>query len=310
MNNINVTSDKHGIRERNSHELYWDDLNKGKFLSLLTASSLVVRTCFHPLGLIKVRLQTSTNGGLSTVHMIKQIWYKEGSLRGLYRGFPISLSSLIFEPVFTGILEQMRTVLKNNRPNQISSSQWDIITGTLSGCVAALIYQSLTVPLDVTAQRIMITKTRDGVHVTNIIRDIYYRSGDGFCGFYKGYMVSLSMSIPFNSIIWTMYWQVQAKLERIVPYQHNQLVAPLSAIIASLLTSLLTQPIDVLKTRLQVAAKRQSLWRTFQILIDERGFRGCFSGSLPRACTIVPYYLTMMSLYEVIKRASVRSISN
>ncbi|CAF3080177.1 unnamed protein product [Rotaria socialis] len=310
MNNINVTSDKHGIRERNSHELYWDDLNKGKFLSLLTASSLVVRTCFHPLGLIKVRLQTGTNGSISTAHMIKQIWYREGPVRGFYRGFPLSLSSLIFEPVFTGILEQMRTVLKNNRPNQISSAQWDIITGTLSGCIAALIYQSLTVPLDVTAQRIMITKSRDGVHVSNIIRDIYYRSGDGFCGFYKGYMVSLSMSIPFNSIIWTMYWQVQAKLERIIPYQHNQLVAPLSAIIASLLTSLLTQPIDVLKTRLQVAAKRQSLWRTFQLLIDERGFRGCFSGSLPRACTIVPYYLTMMSLYEVIKRASVRSISN
>ncbi|CAF0968622.1 unnamed protein product [Rotaria sordida] len=299
-----------GIRERNSHELYWNDLDQGKFLSLLAASSLVVRTCFHPLGLVKIRLQTAAKGGLSTVKMIQQVWYKEGPIRGFYRGFPISLGSLIAEPIFTGTLEKKRTILKSNRPSQIAHSHWDIITSTLSGCTAALIYQSLTVPIDIIAQRIMITRARDNVHVVNIIRDIYYRSGDGIRGFYKGYLVSLSMSIPYNSIIWTIYWRVQAKLERIIPFEYDRLIAPLSAIIASLLTSLLTQPIDVLKTRLQVASKRQSLWRTFRILIDERGLRGCFSGSLPRACILVPYSIVMMSFYEIIKRASVRSIPN
>ncbi|CAF2841426.1 unnamed protein product [Rotaria sp. Silwood2] len=298
------------IRERNSHELYWDDLNKAKFLSLLTASSLVVRTCFHPLGLIKIRLQTRAKGGLSTVYMIQQVWCKEGPIRGFYRGFPISLCSLIFEPVFTAALEKTRTILKSNRPSSITHSQWDIITSTLSGCTATLIYQSLTVPIDVTSQRIIITRARDDVHVANIIHDIYYRSGDGIRGFYKGYLVSLSMTIPYNSIMWTIYWRIQAKLERIIPFEYDRIVAPLSAIMASLLTSLLTQPIDVLKTRLQVASKRQSLWRTFRILIDERGLRGCFSGSLPRACILVPYSIIMMSLYEIIKRTSVRPTPN
>ncbi|CAF2630199.1 unnamed protein product [Rotaria sp. Silwood2] len=307
MSDIDSTS---RIRERNSHELYWDDLNKAKFLSLLTASSLVVRTCFHPLGLIKIRLQTRAKGGLSTVYMIQQVWCKEGPIRGFYRGFPISLCSLIFEPVFTAALEKTRTILKSNRPSSITHSQWDIITSTLSGCTATLIYQSLTVPIDVTSQRIIITRARDDVHVANIIHDIYYRSGDGIRGFYKGYLVSLSMTIPYNSIMWTIYWRIQAKLERIIPFEYDRIVAPLSAIMASLLTSLLTQPIDVLKTRLQVASKRQSLWRTFRILIDERGLRGCFSGSLPRACILVPYSIIMMSLYEIIKRTSVRPTPN
>ncbi|CAF3514010.1 unnamed protein product [Rotaria sp. Silwood1] len=288
MDDIDLTSSKQGIRQRNSHELYWDDLNKGKFLTLLAASSLVVRTCFHPLGLVKIRLQTAAKGDISTVKMIQQVWYKEGPIRGFYRGFPISLGSLIFEPIFTGTLEKIRTILKSNRPSPIAHYQWDIISNTLSSCTATLIYQSLTVPIDITAQRVMITRARDNIHVVNIIHDIYYRSGDGIRGFYKGYLVSLSMSIPYNSIIWTIYWQIQVLLEQIIPFEHNRFIAPFSAIIASLSTSLLTQPIDVVKTRLQVASKRQSLWRIFRILIDERGLKGCFSGSLPRACILVP----------------------
>ncbi|CAF3597107.1 unnamed protein product [Rotaria sp. Silwood1] len=310
MDDIDLTSSKQGIRQRNSHELYWDDLNKGKFLTLLAASSLVVRTCFHPLGLVKIRLQTAAKGDISTAKMIQQVWYKEGPIRGFYRGFPISLGSLIFEPIFTGTLEKIRTILKSNRPSPIAHYQWDIISNTLSSCTATLIYQSLTVPIDITAQRVMITRARDNVHVVNIIHDIYYRSGDGIRGFYKGYLVSLSMSIPYNSIIWTIYWQIQVLLEQIIPFEHNRFIAPFSAIIASLSTSLLTQPIDVVKTRLQVASKRQSLWRIFRILIDERGLKGCFSGSLPRACILVPYSIIMMSLYEIIKRSSVQSVSD
>jgi hypothetical protein len=63
----------------------------------------------------------------------------------------------------------------------------------------------------------------------------------------------------------------------------------------------------VLKTRLQVAPKRQSLLKTFTILIQERGFKGILSGSIPRACIVVPNSVIMMSLYEIIKRASVQT---
>jgi hypothetical protein len=60
----------------------------------------------------------------------------------------------------------------------------------------------------------MITRSCDGIRIIDVIRDIYLKSGDGIRAFYKGYLVTLGTSLPFNSIIWTIYWKVQSRLER------------------------------------------------------------------------------------------------
>jgi len=152
----------------------------------------------------------------------------------------------------------------------------------------------------------MITRSCDGIKVIDIIRDIYCKSGDGIRGFYKGYLITLGTSLPFNSIIWTLYWKIQYRLEKLIPLKYDRTVTPLSSTIAALLTSIITQPIDVLKTRLQVSSKRISILKTILILIQQRGFQGFYSGLLPRAFIVVPNSVIMMSLYEIIKRASVK----
>ncbi|CAF1279698.1 unnamed protein product [Rotaria sordida] len=153
----------------------------------------------------------------------------------------------------------------------------------------------------------MITRSYSGVRVKDVIRQIYIISGDGIRGFYKGYFITLGMSLPFNSIVWTLYWKIQKNLEKIIPVKYDKIISPLSSTLAALLTSLLTQPIDVLKTRLQVALKRESILKTFILLIQQRGFKGLFSGSIARASIVIPNSVIMMSLYEIIKRASVKS---
>jgi solute carrier family 25 protein 44 len=152
----------------------------------------------------------------------------------------------------------------------------------------------------------MITRSCDGVRVIDIIGDIYLKSGDGIRGFYKGYLMTLGISLPFNSIIWTLYWKIQYQLERIIPSKYEKIIAPSSSTIAALLTSFITQPIDVLKTRLQVSSKQQSIFKIARILVQQRGFKGFFSGSVPRALIVLPNSVIMMSLYEIIKRASVK----
>jgi hypothetical protein len=153
----------------------------------------------------------------------------------------------------------------------------------------------------------MITRSCDGVKIRDIIRDIYYKSGDGIHGFYKGYLITLGISFPFNSILWTLYWKIQFELEKVIPIKYDQIISPLSSTIASFSTSLITQPIDVLKTRLQVSTKKQSISKTFFILIEKRGFKGLFSGAFTRSCIIVPNSLIGISLYEIVKRASVKN---
>lgn len=150
----------------------------------------------------------------------------------------------------------------------------------------------------------MITRACDGIRVVDIISDIYYKSGDGLRGFYKGYFLTLGSSLPFNSILWTLYWKIQWKLESILSRRADYIIPPLSAAMSALLTSIITQPIDVLKTRLQVSKKRESILRTIVNLQQQRGFQGFFAGSIPRALISVPSIVIMLSLYEIIKRAS------
>ncbi|UJR17967.1 hypothetical protein I4U23_004866 [Adineta vaga] len=293
-------------REKNSHELYWNDLNKLKFLGLLSTSSLVLRTCFHPLAVIKTRLQTQENNSRSASQIRKQIYLHEKIRYGFYRGYSISFCALFFEPVFMTTLEITRTFLKNHRPRYISVSQWDTFTSLTSAATAALIQQTFLVPIDVLTQRVMITRSCDGIRINDVIRNIYSKSGEGLRGFYKGYFITLSISLPFNSIIWTLYWKIQNQLEKFIPNKYHQIISPISSTIAAFLTSLITQPLDVLKTRLQVSPKRQSVLKTFLILIERRGFQGLFSGSLPRACIVIPNSVIMMSLYEIIKCVSIQ----
>jgi hypothetical protein len=129
-------------REKNSHQLYWDDLDKIKFLGLLSTSGLILRTCFHPLALIKTRLQTEEKYSKSTFKMCKQVYINEGIRRGFYRGYSISICALLFDPLFPCTFEIIRNFLNNNRPNSISISQWDTFTSSTSPGIAALIQQT------------------------------------------------------------------------------------------------------------------------------------------------------------------------
>jgi len=103
----------------------------------------------------------------------------------------------------------------------------------------------------------MITRSCDGIRIIDIIHNIYVKSGDGIRGFYKGYLMTLAISLPFNSIIWTLYWKIQSKLEKIISIKYDKIISPLSSAISALITSFITQPIDVLKTRLQVSKKKR-----------------------------------------------------
>ena len=130
------------LREKNSQELYWHDLNQVKFLGLLTTSSLVLRTTFHPLGVIKTRLQTGDKLQKSTITMMKKIAREEGLRRGFYRAYSVSICALLFEPVYMSTLELTRHFFNNNKPNWISQSQWDAVTSSLAGATAALVQQT------------------------------------------------------------------------------------------------------------------------------------------------------------------------
>ncbi|CAF1217690.1 unnamed protein product [Didymodactylos carnosus] len=271
----------------NSHSLYWSDLDKPKFLSSMVVCAFNMKCLFYPIGLIKTRMQTQQKYR-HTFDAIRTILLKEGGFKGLYRGFSFNLYSLILEPVYIGTLESTRTILMNKKWSKTTTS-------FCAGGAASLCQQIFLVPIDIVTQRLIIEKQ---TNKKLIIQSIY--RNDGLIGFYKGFLLQLSVNIPFSSLLWTLYWRIQSYLEK----WNNSITSPLSAALASSTATLLTQPIDVIKTRLQIQHKRQPLKKTFQILLNERGYKGLMSGYFPRCLIVVPANIIWMSLYEYIKRIS------
>ncbi|CAF0922559.1 unnamed protein product [Didymodactylos carnosus] len=64
--------------------------------------------------------------------------------------------------------------------------------------------------------------------VRNVIDSVYHKSGNGLRDFYKGYLITLVINVPFSSIIWTLYWCIQHHLEIILTRKYGYITSPLS----------------------------------------------------------------------------------
>jgi len=86
----------------------------------------------------------------------------------------------------------------------------------------------------------------------------------------------------------------------------------MSGITAATVASISTNPLDVIKTRLQVtdthAGVKPTVWRTIQQLLKEEGIRGFGKGGLARVVSVAPISLLYIISYEQVKKLSVKDI--
>lgn len=125
---------------KDSSELLWDDINRTKFYTLLTATNGAIRLCLYPAALVKTRLQAASasapttsnfalshagpgSGGVSgtggggamlqyrgTGDAFRTIVRTEGKF-ALYRGLKVNLLGLVCDPIVIGCIEWSRTKL-------------------------------------------------------------------------------------------------------------------------------------------------------------------------------------------------------
>ena len=164
-------------RRLDSHSLYWDDLNQPKFLSLITAFYLGLRLCVYPATVIKTRQQAhvplpgvpegDTAMKKSIVNVFRQTW-RVGGPRAVYQAFTWNVIGLPVDPLYIGSMEYTRQWLNQwLRRNEGSvPKQWEDLFVTLTaGGAAAVVQQTLMVPIDVVTQRLMIQPTIPKEHL-------------------------------------------------------------------------------------------------------------------------------------------------
>ncbi|XP_073693145.1 solute carrier family 25 member 44b [Garra rufa] len=303
-------------QKRNIQIIEWEDLDKRKFYSFGVFMTMAIRATVYPATLIRTRLQVQKGKSLytGTYDAFCKILRAEG-LRGLYRGFMVTTFTLISGQAYITTYELVRKYVSNySKDNTLKS--------LVAGGSASLVAQSITVPIDVISQQLMMQG--HGEHLTRFkvkpkvgakhsvffgqTRDIIGQifATDGIRGFYRGYVASLLTYIPNSAVWWPFYHFYAEQLSMMAPSNCPHLVlqavaGPLAAATASTVTN----PMDVIRARVQVEG-RTSVIETFNQLIREEGFWGTTKGLSARIISSAPTAIVMVVGYETLKKLSLR----
>lgn len=149
---------------------------------------------------------------------------------------------------------------------------------------------------------------------------------DGVRGLYRGFGASVATFVPSSAIWWSAYGAYQKALwhqyEGLTGRQASgelqarspsEVVAvqTSSALLAGCTSAILTNPLDVVKTRLQVASRQRSgqqpSFRAIaQQLLAEEGAKGLLRGVAPRITSTALWSTCMVTTYEFLKRTCLK----
>ncbi|CAG2067050.1 unnamed protein product, partial [Timema podura] len=105
-----------------------------------------------------------------------------------------------------------------------------------------IVLNPLGISMDPTRSRLKIT--------LDIMKQIYIQ--DGVHGFYRGYVASLCTYVPNSAMWWTFYHLYQDELYAIFPSWVSHLfIQCMAGTLGGFTTTLLTNPLDIVRARLQ-----------------------------------------------------------
>ncbi|KAJ1497710.1 Fe(2+) transporter, partial [Coelomomyces lativittatus] len=177
----------------------------------------------------------------------------------------------------------------------------------LAGTFSTIVQDAILNPFDVIKQRMQTWQSLQRTYPTNwaCAQSIYHN--EGWKAFYVSYPVTLSMSIPFQSIHFATYETVSSMLNPThvyAPWVHMTAGGVAGALAASL-----TTPLDVIKTMLQTKGdalhpqlRQLKGWKQACVFLYQvHGWSGFWKGLGPRVLTHVPATALCWSTYEYFK---------
>ena len=272
----------------------------------------------YPLDLIKTRMmnQRAPVDGkrlyYTSLDCLQKVVRYEG-FQGLYRGvLPPLLAAGPEKFVKFTLNDMLRSVLSKDDGSS-SSTQWftEIVSGGCAGACQLLV----TNPLEIVKIRMQLQGETAkifqdkgyrvpkgmGLHYmsfTEIVRDF------GARGLYKGAAACLLRDVPFGAIYFPAY---AACMDYFVNREGSAGASSsnilLSGTLAAVPASLLTNPMDLVKTRLQVASRPgeevySGIGDCIRKIQQTEGTAAFFKGSFPRVARIAPQFGVSLFAYE------------
>lgn len=292
-----------------------------------------VRSVLYPLTLVRTRLQVQTSSEMykGTFHAFRTITRYEG-FAALYKGFWVNSFHLFPHVLYITSFEKLRqqTSLLTNNVYLIAFA---------GGGGSSILAQTISVPIDVLSQHMQLIGQRGGSSsatsslvgtassnrkemermrvpdklnkasnytiVKYLTGEIYKNEGPK--GFYRGYLLSTLM-VSFNSSLWwPFYYLFQGKLRLLLPDQvPTLLVQCVCGPLSSLSANIITNPLDVMRTRMQLMRQKESSIKILRTLWREERWGLFYKGLTARLSYSCFYSLFVILGYETVKKYSLK----
>ncbi|KAL7974899.1 mitochondrial carrier protein [Trichoderma sp. SZMC 28014] len=261
----------------------------------------------YPIDLVKTRLQNQRGAQpgqrlyKNSIDCFQKVVRNEG-FRGLYSGVLPQLVGVAPEKAIKLTVNDLVRGRLTDKTGNIPLWAEILAGGTAGGC------QVFTNPLEIVKIRLQIqgevAKTVEGTPKRSamwIVRNL------GLMGLYKGASACLLRDVPFSAIYFPTYSHLKKDFFGESPTKKLGVLQLLTAgAIAGMPAAYLTTPCDVIKTRLQVEARKgeatyNGLRHAASTIWKEEGFTAFFKGGPARIFRSSPQFGFTLAAYEVLQ---------
>ncbi|KAF4973602.1 hypothetical protein FZEAL_9280 [Fusarium zealandicum] len=262
----------------------------------------------YPIDLVKTRLQNQRGAQpgqrlyKNSLDCFQKVIRNEG-FRGLYSGVLPQLVGVAPEKAIKLTVNDLARKLLTDKKGDIPLWAEMIAGGSAGGCQVVF-----TNPLEIVKIRLQVqgevAKTVDGAPRRSamwIVRNL------GLVGLYKGASACLLRDVPFSAIYFPTYSHLKKDMFGESPTHKLGVLQLLTAgAIAGMPAAYLTTPCDVIKTRLQVEARKgeaqyTGLRHAAKTIFKEEGFSAFFKGGPARIMRSSPQFGFTLAAYEVLQ---------
>ncbi|KAJ2060951.1 mitochondrial aspartate-glutamate transporter agc1 [Coemansia sp. S146] len=267
----------------------------------------------YPIDLVKTRMQNQRSAVVgemlykNSIDCFRKVVRNEGIL-GLYRGLGPQLVGVAPEKAIKlTVNDFMRSRLTSKDTGKIAFISEVIAGGTAGACQVIF-----TNPLEIVKIRLQVQGEilKEAVGATTpivrrsavtIVKEL------GLLGLYKGASACLLRDIPFSAIYFSCYSHIKKDIFHEGERRLGMLDLLLAGALAGMPAAYLATPADVIKTRLQVVAKKgetvyTGLFDAARKIYKEEGFKAFFKGGPARVLRSSPQFGTTLMFYELIHR--------
>lgn len=290
----------------------WDS-SQMSFMTHMAAGS-IAGLCEHlstfPMDTLKTHIQCERCGSNSPTKIVlcaKRIVKRDGLFR-LWRGVTAMLAGCIpAHAAYFSVFESLKALL------QIERSGHHPLRAAACGAAATFTHDMIMTPFDVVKQRMQLgyyTSMHDcGVRVLKT---------EGIRAFYVSLPTTLAMNVPYGCVMVATNESAKKILNPKGGFSFS--TSMIAGCIAGAVAAAVTNPLDVVKTRLQTldlrpigaemslanvapvsassSMKYRTAFQTFQHIVAEEGLLGLTRGVLPRIIVQAPAVAISWTSYE------------